>query len=157
MESTLTGPAPSLDAPLMRQIVTRGAVTAAGATAAWGIGRYSFGTERRTATMGLTALVTTQLAQTLLTRRHSPLVLGTALGSAGVLVAIVQTPGVSHFFGCTPLGPVAWSGVISATAGATAVSLLAPNWLARRVAALEPKAEVVAQLPTIWNGGPKAE
>ncbi len=138
--ATLSGPAPSLDAPLMRQIVTRGAVTAAGATAAWGIGRYTFGTERRTATMGLTALVTTQLAQTLLTRRHSPLVLGTALGSAGVLVAIVQTPGVSHFFGCTPLGPVAWTGVIGATAGATAVSALAPNWLAKRVAALEPKA-----------------
>ncbi|WP_156686065.1 cation-translocating P-type ATPase [Mycobacterium sp. Marseille-P9652] len=136
--ATLGGPAPSLDAPLMRQIVTRGAVTAAGATAAWAIGRWTPGTERRTSTMGLTALVTTQLAQTLLTRRHSPLVLGTALGSAGVLVAIVQTPGVSHFFGCTPLGPVAWTGVIGATAGATAVSVLAPNWLASRVAALEP-------------------
>ncbi len=137
--ATLSEPAPSLDAPLMRQIVTRGAITAAGATAAWAIGRYTPGTERRTATMGLTALVTTQLAQTLLTRRHSPLVLGTALGSAGVLVAIVQTPGLSQFFGCTPLGPVAWSGVIGATAGATAVSVLAPNWLADRVAALEPK------------------
>lgn len=156
--AALAGPAPSLDAPLLRQIVTRGAVTAAGATAAWGIGRYTFGTERRTATMGLTALVTTQLAQTLLTRRHSPLVLGTALGSAGVLVAIVQTPGVSHFFGCTPLGPVAWSGVIGATAGATAVSVLAPNWLARRVAALEPKAaEIATQIPGVWNGGPKPE
>jgi cation-transporting P-type ATPase I len=137
--AALSEPAPSLDAPLMRQIVTRGAVTAAGATAAWAIGRWTPGTERRTSTMGLTALVTTQLAQTLLTRRHSPLVLVTALGSAGVLVAIVQTPGVSQFFGCTPLGPVAWSGVVSATAGATAVSVLAPNWLATRVAALEPK------------------
>ncbi|OBG96618.1 HAD family hydrolase [Mycobacterium sp. E3251] len=137
--ATLSGPPPSLDAPLMRQIVTRGAITAAGATAAWAIGRWTPGTERRTSTMGLTALVTTQLAQTLLTRRHSPLVLGTALGSAGVLVAIVQTPGVSHFFGCTPLGPVAWTGVISATAGATVVSVLAPNWLAKQVAALEPK------------------
>ncbi|ORW18740.1 cation-translocating P-type ATPase [Mycobacterium palustre] len=137
--AALAEPAPSLDAPLMRQIVTRGAVTAAGATAAWAIGRWTPGTERRTSTMGLTALVTTQLAQTLLTRRHSPLVLGTALGSAGVLVAIVQTPGVSQFFGCTPLGPVAWSGVIGATAGATAVSVLAPNWLAKRVEALEPK------------------
>ncbi|EFG76995.1 E1-E2 ATPase, partial [Mycobacterium parascrofulaceum ATCC BAA-614] len=137
--ATLSGPPPSLDAPLMRQIVTRGAVTAAGATAAWAIGRWTPGTERRTSTMGLTALVTTQLAQTLLTRRHSPLVLGTALGSAGVLVAIVQTPGVSHFFGCTPMGPVAWTGVIGATAGATVVSVLAPNWLGKQVAALEPK------------------
>ncbi len=164
--ATLSGPAPSLDAPLMRQIVTRGAVTAAGATAAWGIGRYTFGTERRTATMGLTALVTTQLAQTLLTRRHSPLVLGTALGSAGVLVAIVQTPGVSHFFGCTPLGPVAWTGVIGATAGATAVSVLAPNWLAKRVTALEPKqgpeqgpkqGNALTPLTRFWTGGPQPE
>ncbi|WP_297698718.1 cation-translocating P-type ATPase [Mycobacterium sp.] len=136
--AVLTGPTPSLDAPLMRQIVTRGAVTAAGATAAWAIGRWTPGTERRTATMGLTALVTTQLAQTLLTRRHSPLVVATALGSAGVLVGIVQTPVLSQFFGCTPLGPVAWSGVLGSTAGATAISALAPNWLAKQVAALEP-------------------
>ncbi|OBK68950.1 cation-translocating P-type ATPase [Mycobacterium sp. 1165178.9] len=136
--AVLTGPTPSLDAPLMRQIVSRGAVTAAGATAAWAIGRWTPGTERRTATMGLTALVTTQLAQTLLTRRHSPLVVATALGSAGVLVGIVQTPVVSQFFGCTPLGPVAWSGVLGSTAGATAISALAPNWLAKQVAALEP-------------------
>jgi cation-transporting P-type ATPase I len=129
----LTQPTPSLDAPLMRQIITRGAVTAAGATAAWAIGRWTPGTERRTATMGLTALVATQLAQTLLTRRHSPLVLATALGSAAVLVGIVQTPGVSQFFGCTPLGPVAWTGVIGATSGATAVSVLAPNWLAKTI------------------------
>jgi cation-transporting ATPase I len=135
--AVLTGPRPSLDAELMRQIVTRGAVTAAGATAAWAIGRWTPGSERRTATMGLTALVTTQLAQTLLTRRHSPLVVATALGSAGVLVGIVQTPVISQFFGCTPLGPVAWTGVLGATGGATAVSALAPNWLAKRVAALE--------------------
>jgi cation-transporting ATPase I len=87
--------------------------------------------------MGLTALVSTQLAQTLLTRRHSPLVVATALGSAGVLVGIVQTPVISQFFGCTPLGPVAWSGVLGSTAGATAISALAPHWLNRQVAALE--------------------
>ncbi|CAM4310575.1 Calcium-transporting ATPase [Mycobacterium basiliense] len=136
--AVLTAPAPSLDAPLMRQIVNRGVVTAAGATAAWSIGRWTPGTERRTATMGLTALVTTQLAQTLLTRSHSPLVLATAFGSAGVLIGIIQTPVVSHFFGCTPLGPVAWTGVFSATAGATAVSVLAPKWLAKTVDALQP-------------------
>src|SRR6202012_605757 len=140
-QSVLTGPTPSLDVPLMRQIAPRGAVTAAGATAAWAIGRWTPGTERRTSTMGLTALVTTQLAQTLLTRRHSPLVVATALGSSAVLVAIVQTPVISQFFGCTPLGPVAWTGVLGATGGATAVSALAPNWLANRVAALEPKQE----------------
>ncbi|MFZ1165247.1 HAD-IC family P-type ATPase [Mycobacterium sp.] len=137
--SVLTGPTPSLDVPLMRQIVTRGAVTAAGATAAWAIGRWTPGTERRTSTMGLTALVTTQLAQTLLTRRHSPLVVATALGSSAVLVAIVQTPGVSHFFGCTPLGPVAWTGVAGATAAATGLSVLAPHWLAKTAGIVQPE------------------
>ena len=136
--SVLTGPTPSLDADLMRQIVTRGAVTAIGATAAWAIGRWTPGTERRTSTMGLTALVTTQLAQTLLTRRHSPLVVATALGSSAVLVAIVQTPGVSHFFGCTPLGPVAWTGVVGSTAAATGLSVLAPNWLAKTAGMVQP-------------------
>lgn len=137
--SVLTEPTPSLDVPLMRQIVTRGAVTAIGATAAWGIGRWTPGTERRTSTMGLTALVTTQLAQTLLTRSHSPLVVATALGSSAVLVAIVQTPGVSHFFGCTPLGPVAWTGVVGATAAATGLSVLAPNFLAKTAGIVQPE------------------
>ncbi len=139
--AVLTGPKPSLDAPLMRQIVTRGVVTAAGATAAWAIGRWTPGTERRTATMGLSAVVTTQLAQTLLTRRHSPLVVATALGSAGVLIGIIQTPVVSQFFGCTPLGPVAWTGVFGATAGATVVSVLAPQWLANTIGVAEPDQE----------------
>src|SRR6201999_4040587 len=134
-----SGPTPSLEAPLMRQIVTRGSVTAAGATAAWTIGRYTPGTERRTSTMGLTALVTTQLAQTLLARRNSPLVVATALGSSAVLIAIVQTPGVSHFFGCAPLGPVAWTGVIGATAGATGLSILAPNFLAKTAGMVQPE------------------
>jgi hypothetical protein len=31
----------------------------------------------------------------------------------------VQTPGVSHFFGCRPLGPIGWSIAFSASAGAT--------------------------------------
>jgi len=141
IREVLTGPTPSLDAPLMRQIVTRGAVTAAGATAAWAIGHWTPGTERRTATMGLTALVTTQLAQTLLTRQHSPLVVATALGSAAVLVGIVQTPVISQFFGCTPLGPVAWSGVLGSTAGATAISVLAPNWLNKTIGIVQPEEE----------------
>ncbi|BCI92179.1 hypothetical protein NIIDMKKI_73850 [Mycobacterium kansasii] len=48
-------------------------------------------------------------------------------------MGIIQTPVVSHFFGCTPLGPVAWTGVFGATAGATVVSVLAPKWLASTI------------------------
>jgi cation-transporting ATPase I len=113
--TVLTAPTPSLDKPLVTAITIRGAATAAAATAAWTIGQFTPGTRRRSATMGLTALVGAQLAQTLATRRHSPLVIATATGSAIVLIGIVQTPGISHFFGCTPLGPVAWAGVLAAT------------------------------------------
>jgi cation-transporting ATPase I len=50
-----------------------------------------------------------------------------------VLVGIVQTPVISQFFGCTPLGPVAWAGVGAATGAATALSLLAPAALAKTI------------------------
>ena len=55
--------------------------------------------------MGLAALIGTQLAQTAWAGRRSPLVLVTAAGSFAVLVAVVQTPVVSRFFGCRPLDP----------------------------------------------------
>ncbi|AYF78112.1 cation-translocating P-type ATPase [Nocardia yunnanensis] len=125
----LSAPAPSLDRPLLQQIVTRGTATALGASAAWAIGRWTPGTTRRASTMGLVALVGTQLSQTMLTRSRSPLVAATAVGSAAVLVAIVQTPVVSHFFGCTPLGPVAWTAVLGSIGGATAVAAFAPGLL----------------------------
>lgn len=124
--SVLAAASPSLDRPLVDAILTRGAITAAAATAAWAIGALTPGTRRRSATMGLTALVGTQLAQTLAARRHSPLVLATTVGSAAVLVVIVQTPGISQFFGCTPLGPAAWAGVLASTGlAATASTVVA--------------------------------
>ncbi|GAA4336069.1 cation-translocating P-type ATPase [Streptomyces venetus] len=113
----------ALGAPLLRSIRRRGITTCFGAVTAYLIGRLTPGTERRSTTMALCGVVGAQLAQTLYGRRHSPLVWVTALGSAAVLVALVQTPGVSHFFGCTPLGPVAWAGV----ALAIALSALAPR------------------------------
>jgi cation-transporting ATPase I len=64
--------------------------------------------------MALCGLVGAQLTQTLVGRHHSPLILATSLGSAAALFGIVQTPGLSHFFGCTPLGPLAWAGVTTA-------------------------------------------
>ncbi|MEU2387774.1 cation-translocating P-type ATPase [Streptomyces sp. NPDC012461] len=112
-----------LGAPLLRAIRRRGVTTCLGAVTAYLIGRLTPGTERRATTMALCGVVGAQLVQTLSGRRHSTLVWTTALGSAAVLAALVQTPGVSHFFGCTPLGPVAWSGV----AAAIALSALAPR------------------------------
>jgi cation-transporting ATPase I len=131
-DSVLSAPAPSLGRPLVEAIVRRGAATAAAATAAWAIGRWTPGTRRRSATMGLTALVGAQLAQTLVLRHDDPLVVATAVGSAAVLVAVVEIPGVSQFFGCTPLGPVAWAGVLTAVTAATALVVLSPAWFARQ-------------------------
>ncbi|MFF8232128.1 cation-translocating P-type ATPase [Streptomyces caelestis] len=112
-----------LGAPLLRSIRRRGITTCLGAVTAYLIGRLTPGTERRSTTMALCGVVGAQLVQTLSGRRHSPLVWATALGSAAVLAALVQTPGVSHFFGCTPLGPVGWAGV----ALAIALSALGPR------------------------------
>ncbi|GGW43226.1 transport ATPase [Streptomyces lucensis JCM 4490] len=109
-----------LGEPLLRQIRHRALTTCLGAVTAWLIGRFTPGTARRSSTMALCGVVGTQLAQTLLDRRDSRLVRVTSLGSAVALVAVVQTPGVSRAVGCTPLGPVAWAGVVAAIALALA-------------------------------------
>jgi cation-transporting ATPase I len=119
---------PSLGSPLLRDIAVRGTATGTGALAAWQIGRVT-GTRRRASTMALAALVGTQLGQTLLVGGRNPLVLATGLGSAAVLAAIVQTPGVSQFFGCTPLDPLAWSAVAGAAVGTTVLAAVAGRWL----------------------------
>ena len=67
----------TLGAPLARAIAVRGGATALGAMLAWIIGRYT-GRRRRASTMGLAALVGTQLGQTLLTGWRTPLIVATA-------------------------------------------------------------------------------
>ncbi|MEU1943355.1 cation transporting ATPase C-terminal domain-containing protein, partial [Streptomyces sp. NPDC020125] len=85
------------------------------------------GRGRRAGTVALAALVGTQLAQTLTTGGLDRHVLVAGLGSAAVLAAIIQTPGVSQFFDCTPLGPIAWAITLgSITAATLAGPLLAP-------------------------------
>ncbi|TJZ44527.1 cation-translocating P-type ATPase [Streptomyces piniterrae] len=112
---------------MARALAVRGGATALAALTAWQIGRLTRlvpGGTRRASTMGLAALVGTQLGQTLLTRWHSPLVLGTSAVSALALLTLVETPLVSQFFGCTPLGPFAWTVVAcSATAATLAAAL----------------------------------
>jgi cation-transporting ATPase I len=116
-----------LGEPLIRQIRHRALTTCLGAVTAWLIGRFTPGTARRSGTMALCGVVGTQLAQTLLDRRDSPLVRLTSLGSALALVAVIQTPGVSRLFGCTPLGPVGWAGVVAAIALALAGQRVLPG------------------------------
>jgi cation-transporting ATPase I len=129
------GPEASLGSALAQQIVLRAATTAGGATAAWLIARAS-GTRRRASTVALVALVGTQLGQTALVGGTSPVVLGSMVVSAAALVGIVQTPGVSQFFGCTPLGPLGWSIATGAAVTATGASVIVP-WTLERVREME--------------------
>jgi cation-transporting ATPase I len=123
------GPVTLSGADLAQTLVIRGGATALGASAAWYAGRIT-GRSRRADTMGLAALVTTQLGQTLLIGRRNPLVLIACTASAAVLIGIVETPGVSQFFGCTPLGPIAWGIVAVSSAAGTAAAAIVPRVLA---------------------------
>jgi cation-transporting ATPase I len=120
------GPERSLGQALNRDIVARAGVTALGASAAWAIDRLTSG-HARAGTVGLVALVGTQLGQTLLSGRFSQPVVATSVASAVALAAIVQTPGVSHAFGCRPLGPFSWATAIGASAAATAATRYFPG------------------------------
>jgi magnesium-transporting ATPase (P-type) len=111
------GPDASLDSVLIKEITMRATATTLGATTGWTLGRITG--PRRAGTIALAALVGTQLGQTLLAGGANPATLGATVASAGVLAAIIQTPGVSQFFGCTPLGPVGWTIAAGAATGAT--------------------------------------
>jgi len=112
------GPEASLGAALTRDIAQRATTTASGATAAWTAARLT-GRAKRARTVALAALVGTQLGQTLAAGGPEPAVLASSIGSAAVLAAVIQTPGVSQFFDCTPLGPVGWGIAGTAAAAAT--------------------------------------
>ncbi|MES4905566.1 MULTISPECIES: cation-translocating P-type ATPase [unclassified Streptomyces] len=120
------GPHRSLGTALTHEMLLRGVITALGAGMAWSGARLT-GRSRRAGTVALVALVGTQLAQTLATGGLDRHVLIAGFGSAAVLAGIVQTPGVSQFFGCTPLGPVAWGITMGSIVTATLVgSALTP-------------------------------
>ncbi|GGQ25914.1 magnesium-transporting ATPase (P-type) [Actinomadura coerulea] len=113
------GPETSLGSALTRDIAHRAAVTTFGALAGWLAGRFT-GPAVRARTIGLVALIGTQLAQTLMAGHDDRSVLLSTLGSAALLAVIVQTPGVSGFFGCVPLDPLAWAVAAAAVAAAMA-------------------------------------
>ncbi len=118
------GPDASLGDALTRDILCRAIATGAAAGSAWVACRL--GDSRGANTTGLVALVGTQLAQTLVSGGLDKAVVATSLASAGLLTGAVQTPGVSGFFGCRPLGPLGWTIAGVATVGATGLSLVLP-------------------------------
>jgi len=62
---------------------------------------------------------------------HGPLVVMKTVGSLRALAEVVTTPGLSHVFGCTPVGPLAWGQGLFGTAVATLLSAVAPELLVR--------------------------
>ena len=140
------GPEVSLGEALNRDIAARAVVTAAGAGSAWLIAR-AIGSDEKAATIALLALVGTQLGQTLISGGFTRPVLTTSIASAGVLTGIVQTPGVSHFFGCRPLGPIGWATAIGASAAATSASLVFPQVIAKAAQRLRVTEIVMASDP----------
>jgi calcium-translocating P-type ATPase len=118
------GPEASLGQPLTHDLAWRAAITAGTASAAWLAARAT-GSRARADTVGMLTLTGTQLAQTLVLGGRNAPVLVASLGSLALTLAAVQTPGVSHFFGCRPLGPL---GLLCAST-ATAVGGGAAAWM----------------------------
>ncbi|HEX8862944.1 MAG TPA: hypothetical protein VGC06_28395 [Actinomycetes bacterium] len=87
------------------------------------------GTRAHASTVAMTSLVAAQLGQTLVVGGRDPVVHATGLGSAVLLTGIVQTPGLSHFFGCRPLGPLGWGISAAASSAATAGAFPSPRSL----------------------------
>jgi cation-transporting ATPase I len=117
-----TGPEAALGAALNREIISRAITTGLGAGTAWTIGRLTGGSTRAR-TIGLVGLVGTQLGQTLRSGGStSRSVFWTSIGSGLALGFVVQMPGLSQLFGCTPLGPIAWTTALSSATAATLIS-----------------------------------
>lgn len=125
------GPEAVLGAALDRDILLRAITTGAGAGAAWLTARLLPGGRRAAPTVALLALVGTQLGQTLVSGPRTRAVLAASLGSAGLMLATVETPGVSHLFGCRPIGPIGLGIAAVSSALATGASLLAPPLVER--------------------------
>jgi cation-transporting P-type ATPase I len=124
---------------LWRAVAIRGTTTAAAATAAWTMARFT-GRPRRASTVALVALVSAQLGQTLLDSR-APLVVLTTGGSLIAMGTLISIPGISQLLGCTPLGPLAWAQALGSAAAATVAVAAAGRTLGGQRPAEEGAAE----------------
>jgi cation-transporting P-type ATPase I len=120
------GPEAVVGSALTHGVVRRALATATAATGGWLAARAT-GTPTRSGTVALTSLVGAQLAQTAVAARGDPVVLAAVAGSAAALVGIVSSPPTSAFFGCRPLGPLAWGITLAASAAGAALGVALPD------------------------------
>ncbi len=120
------GPEDSLGEALERDILLRAGVTSTSSFLAWLIARHTF-QKKRASTVGLVTVVFSQLGQTLTAAKPTLPVWVAGVGSAGVLLLLVETPGLSHVLGCRPLGPVGLTTAFGMSAAATAASVVIPR------------------------------
>lgn len=116
------GPEASLGPALTREVGLRAAATTVGSGAAW-IAARTLGFGAAAATIGLVALVATQLGQTLTAGGPGWGVLLSSALSVAALAAVVQSPALSLFFGSVPLSALGW--VLAGSVSAAVVLLAA--------------------------------
>ncbi|MCA9659589.1 MAG: cation-translocating P-type ATPase, partial [Myxococcales bacterium] len=126
-EALAEGPEAALGDSLDREIALRAVTTAVGAGVAHVVANITPGGRRAAPTVSLLALVGAQLGQTLASGRPTTAVVGSSLASLALLLAIVETPGVSQIFGCRPVGPLGLATAFGTSAAATIASNLLPT------------------------------
>ena len=120
-------PADILGRQLNRALGVRATATGAGAMSAWAACRVLPGGHRTASTVGLLALVGTQLGQTVFLGNPTRETMLAGVGSAAALLGTVELPGLSQLFGCRPVGPIGLGIATSASAVATAGAALATH------------------------------
>jgi cation-transporting P-type ATPase I len=148
------GPDRSLGAALTRDIAVRAGATAGAAITAWTLGRMS-GTRDQADTVGLVALVGTQLAQTIVAGGRDPVVLASGLASLAALGVIVQVPVLSHFFGSRPLLPHGWMIALGCSGAFAFGALLVTRLPSGTLVAYVPGTELGARLAEALRDGVK--
>jgi cation-transporting ATPase I len=120
------GPEAALGGRLDTKIANRALTTAGGAMLAWASSRAMLGGREKASTVALLCAVGTQLGQTLAVGSPTKPTVIASLGSAALLLGLVETPGVSQMFGCRPVGPIGLATAAGSSALATGVSVAVP-------------------------------
>jgi len=125
------GPDAAVGATLGRDIAARAVATGVCTTAAWLLSRF-VSPAGGAGTIAFATLVGAQLAQTAASAHGDPVILATAVISAAMVVAVVQAPPISVFFGCRPLAPHEWTVAAAASIAAIPIAGYAGRLIAAR-------------------------